>query len=160
MNQPKLKLDLKALANSELMGSLSKHLNTYEKKVKKLVNDFDLKSRDARHKGQLQLDKLANQFKKTRSDLEKRVTGLLHAEGQRLNQGVSELFNYLKSIAKNEKLEKKPLSSYKQQKVSKASGDVSSTRKSSPKKTRVKKSVAVPVVDTSLSSSGPGSIAG
>ena len=157
MKPSMLKLDLKAIANSELVGNLSKHLTAYEKKVKELVNDFDLKSRDARAKGQRQLDKLAGQFKKTRTELEKRVTGLLHIEGQRLNQGVSELFNYLKNIAKNEKLDMKPSSSKK--KTTKAANGSYTAKKTSTKRKSIKKPGAM-AKRSSASSAGHDAVAG
>lgn len=154
MNQPKLKLDLKKLANSELVANLSKHLTTYEKRVKGLVSEFDLKSRDARQKGQEQIDKLAGQFKRSRNELEKRVSSLLHQEGQRLNQGVNDLFNYLKSIAKSEKLGKKSAAPTKK-KASK--GDASSaTKKNATRKPRGRKEshVAASATGTAASPAG------
>src|SRR5580765_6397819 len=99
LNPEKLRSELKRLANSELVSGISKQLNVYEKKVKDLVNNFDTKSREARGKSREQLDKFATQLKRTRTDVEKRVRDLLTQEGQRLNKGMGELVNYLKSMA-------------------------------------------------------------
>ncbi len=152
MPQPKLKLDLKKLAESELAQSLSRHLNSYEVRVKRLVKDFDVKSREARDKGQKQLDKFAGQLKRTRTGLEKRVSTLYHHESQRLNQGVNELFNYLKSIAKSEKLIARAPSSPKKKSRANAS-DTSTAKKSSTKK-RTKKSGSSDSLHSSKHSSG------
>jgi hypothetical protein len=108
MTQPKLKLDLKKLSKSELVENLSRHLSAYEDRWKKVLRDFDVKSRDARDRSREQWDKFSRQLKDRRVELEKRVTNTFQVESKRLsrqiNQGANELFNYLKSIAKNEKL--------------------------------------------------------
>ena len=125
----KLKLDLKRLANSALANNLTKHLNEYESKVKEMVHGFDLKSRHAREKSRKRLDEFAKQLKRTRGDLEKRVSALVSQEGIRLNKRVGELFNYLKSVAGNEKLSFRAAPSKK-----KKTKSASKTKKSSPKK--------------------------
>jgi hypothetical protein len=91
--ESKLKIDLKRLADSALANNLSKHLNEYEAKVKEMVRDFDLKSREARDKSRERLDRFLAQLKQTRGDLEKKVTDIAHVEGERLNKRVSELVN-------------------------------------------------------------------
>ena len=132
--QEKLKLDLKRLANSALANNLSKHLNEYESKVKEMVHGFDLKSRYAREKSRKRLDEFAKQLKKTRGDLEKRVSTLVNQEGVRLNKRVTELFNYLKSVAGNEKIGLRAAPS-KKKKASKASTQsANKTKKTSSKK--------------------------
>jgi len=102
MSEARFKLDLKQLANSALVHNLSEHLTQYEKQVKKLVHEFDLRSRDAREKSRVKLDRFANQIKRTRADLEKRVTGLLHLEGKRINEGLTNVLEYLKNVTQTE----------------------------------------------------------
>ena len=134
MTQPKLKLDLKNLSKKELVENLSKHLTAYEERWKQLMKEFDVKSRDARERSRTQWERFSKQIRDRRSELEKRVTDLFQQETQKLsrqiNQGANELFNYLKSIAKNEKLEAKstPKSGVKK-KGSRASGDVQASGK-------------------------------
>jgi hypothetical protein len=142
-NNPKLKLDLKKLANSELALSLARHLDGYEKRVKEFVKEFDVKSRDARTKGQKQLDKFAGQLKRTRTDLEKRVATLFHEESRQLNQRVNELVNYLKRVTKSEKLKPESSSSKKKETAKAQSSDSPKTvKKTTARKTKAKKSTA------------------
>ena len=133
------KLDLKKLANSELVGSLTKHLTQYEGKLKKLLNEFDLKSREARSKGQKQIDKVSQQFRQTRGDLEKRVTNLLHQEGKRLNEGVNDLVNYLKSVAKSEKLVMKASATKRKPSKGQGGDHGTSAKRAQPRKPRARK---------------------
>jgi methyl-accepting chemotaxis protein len=103
----KTNLSLKDLVQSQLknaawLGDLSQHLNEYEKRLKSVVKDLDLKSRDARDKSRKQLDTFTKQLKKTRTDLEKRVKSLVNQEAKRLNEGFNELVTYLKSLSVNE----------------------------------------------------------
>lgn len=99
----KLKIDLKQLFTSQQVENLSKHLTTYEKRVKELVKELDLKSRDARDKSKERLAHFTSQVRKTSTDIEKNVKDLLNQEGKVLNQKVTELVTYLKSLASNEK---------------------------------------------------------
>lgn len=117
--QAKLREDLKRLASS------------YEDRVRKMVHDFDLKSREARENSLKQFDKFAVQLRKTRGNVEKRVTALLNEEGKRLNEAVTELFQYLKSMSKDEKIAQKGAS---KKKPSKARLSETGTKKRSRKK--------------------------
>lgn len=107
MLQTKLRSDLKRIANSALVGNLSKQFNLYEDRVKKFVKDFDLRSQEARQRSRHQIDQFTNHLQKTRKQVEKRVTNVIEKEGKRLNGRATVLFNYLKSMAKNEKLAQK-----------------------------------------------------
>jgi len=104
MLQDILKADLKKIANSTVVSNLSKQFNQYEHRVKKFVNEFDLRSREARDRSRQQIDQFTTQLQKTRKQVEKRVTQVIEKEGKRLNGRATELFNYLKSVAKSEKL--------------------------------------------------------
>lgn len=97
-------IDIKGLLDSRWVQGVSKQVNTYEKKVKGLVKDLDLKTRDAREKSQKQLDRFTVQIKKTRGQLEARVVEVVNQEAARLNKGFVELVTYLKSLANNETL--------------------------------------------------------
>jgi hypothetical protein len=101
-NLPKQLVDIKGLLKSQWVSGLSKHLNTYEKKVKELVHELDLKSRDARDKSRKQLDQFTQQLRKTRTDVERKVLTIVNQESQRLNKGLAELVVYLRSVAQNE----------------------------------------------------------
>lgn len=102
MVQERLKSDWKKIAASPWMATLSKQFNYYEGKVKSLVHEFDLKSQVARIKGKKQINKFSAQLKKTRKEVEKKVTKLLNEEGHLINDKVSELVDYLKSMAQEE----------------------------------------------------------
>jgi hypothetical protein len=110
MVKEKLNLDLKKLSKSHLLENLSQHLNGYEKRVRSLVRDFDLRSRDAREKSREQLDRFADRLREARGNVETKVAAVLNQEGQRLNKGVQELLNYLKTASKSEKLSPKVVS--------------------------------------------------
>ncbi len=95
-----------SLRNSDWLQGVSKQWTGYEKRLKSVVQDLDLKSRDARDKSRKQLDAFAHQLQKTRVDVEKKVTHLINYEAGRINQGFNELVTYLKSLSLNEKLAK------------------------------------------------------
>lgn len=107
MLKQKINLDLKKLSKNQLLENLSQHLNGYEKRVRTLVKDFDLRSRDAREKSKHQLDLFAERLREARGNVETKVAAVLNQEGQRLNKGVQELLNYLKTASKSEKLSAK-----------------------------------------------------
>jgi len=102
--QSKIKSDLKRWANSDFVRNLSRHFSDYEVRVKEVVRDFDLRSRDAREKSRQQIDKIAEQIKRTRSKVEEKVSTILNSEGQRLNGRVKQVFNYIRAIAQSEKI--------------------------------------------------------
>lgn len=103
-------IDFKNFIQSEKFSQFTKgistnitsHLGTYEKRVRAMVKDLDLKSRDARSKSREQLDRFASQLKTTRTQLEKRVVTLVNFEADRLNKGLNELVGYLKTLSKQE----------------------------------------------------------
>lgn len=130
MLQTRLKTDLKRLTNSPVVGNLSKQFSAYEEKVRRFVRDFDLKSREARDTGRRRLDEFTTQLRHRRGEVEKKMTRLLNEEGKRLNQRVGELVNYLKSLAKNEKLKVKGKSTAPKRKASKAKSDSAKPKRS------------------------------
>lgn len=102
--QSRIRSDLKRWASSDFVRGLSRQFSDYEVRVKEVVRDFDLRSRDAREKSRDQIEKFAKQLKKTRAKVEGQVNTLLSTEGHKLNGRVRQVFNYLKTIAQNEKL--------------------------------------------------------
>lgn len=131
----KFKVDLKQWMNGSQVENLSRHLTDYEKRVKALVKDLNLKSRDARDKSKVQLDRFTSQVRKTRAEVEKNVKGVLQQEGKVLNQKLNDLVGYLKSLALNEKNEKKaaPVDTAKP-KAAKAGKKTAGTRRARAKK--------------------------
>ena len=95
--QAKLKADLKRLVDTQV-SQLTRQLNTYEKKLRGAVKDFEFKSREARDKSRTRLDQVTGQLRDARNELEKKVA--------QLNRGAGDLLNYLKSITKSEKMAK------------------------------------------------------
>lgn len=129
MAQRNLMVDLKGILQSEFVSGISKQLNVYEKKVKELVKDLNLRSVEAREKSRQQLDLFAEQIKKTRDEVEKKVVTVVNLETQRLNKGVTDLVSYLKTVAKHEKTAAKTVS----KKSTKAKAPTKSTNKSGAK---------------------------
>ena len=140
--RPKLKRELKKISDSlpekiaqgsDLLGNFSKQLTQYEKKAMNLVKDIESKGREARTMGQKKLDKLMNQLQTTRTTVEKRVGSLVEIEKKRINSGVNDLLNYLKSTAKNEKITPKKMASPKKKATKAVSGGKSKTKKRTAK---------------------------
>ncbi len=143
-----------SLRNSDFLHGISKQWTSYEKRVKSLVKDLDLKSRDARDKSRKQLDVFANQLQKTKVDVEKKVVSLVNYEAGRLNQGFNELVTYLKSLSTNEKLAK-PATKGKSKAKSPAKRAPSSKGKKSTGRAQVVSSRKSDSSRSSISSSGP-----
>lgn len=97
-------IDFKEVLKSPWVNRVSKQVATYEKRLRVLVNDLDLKSREAREKSKQRLDEFQTQVKRTRSDVEKRVVTLVNEEAVRLNKHFADVLSYLKSLANREKL--------------------------------------------------------
>jgi hypothetical protein len=92
----------RANKGAELLGHFTQQLNSYEIKVKNLVKDFDLKSREARKKSEERLEKFLSQVKKTRKELEKTVVDLVHDERKVLNAKIDNLLSFLHKMKKAE----------------------------------------------------------
>lgn len=102
MGNRNLKIDLKQLLKSDVVNNLTQHLNGYETKVRKLVEELNLKSLEARTKSKKQLDHFSEQIKKTRSDVERKVLTIVNQEAHRLNRRLTDLVDYLDTVAKKE----------------------------------------------------------
>ena len=104
-----IKTDLKKISNHlpdgahTILNQVSKQLNDYESRVKTFVQDMDLKSRDARVRSRKHLDQLVTQIRKTRINLESRISEVVNSEGKRLNEKVNEVLKRLVLTAKAEK---------------------------------------------------------
>lgn len=98
----RVKSELKRFLNAKQVQELSRQLDTYEKRVREAVKQFDVKGREARKSGQEQLDKFAVQVKKTGQELERQLKTFMNQEGKTLNKGLNELFTYFKSIRQSE----------------------------------------------------------
>ncbi len=95
-----LNIDLKKLSKESLksVDQLSKQFVSYEKRVKKLVHEMDVSTRDARKQGRERLDSFLQELRDRRDALEQKVSELVHLEGKRINEGVNELVAYLKQL--------------------------------------------------------------
>lgn len=98
MLEQKLKAEIKKLSNSQVGQVLSEQLKTYEKKLKTLVDDLNVRGRDARDKSKKQLETLADQLKHSRSDLERKILTTLNKEAKRLNKNFQDLFTYIEKL--------------------------------------------------------------
>lgn len=122
---------------SNVVGDISKTLNSYEKKAKQLVGKFNLKSQQTRAKSKKQLEQFSKQLQRTRNEVEKTVRKLLDSEAKILTQGYSELIAQIKSLAEAETKTKTKSSKTKAAKPKAAAAPkkkASSKAKSTPKK--------------------------
>jgi TolA-binding protein len=96
-------IDLKKLSQESLksVDQLSKQFAAYEKRLKTLVHDMDVQTRDARKQGRDRLDRFLDELRGRRDVLEKRVTELVSTESKRIHEGVNELVTYLKVLRAN-----------------------------------------------------------
>lgn len=133
MFQERLMADIKKFVNSPFAKSLSKQFVTYEGKVKKLMHEFDIKSQPARVRGRKQIDKFTKQLRKTRTEIEKKVSSLVNREVQDLNGRITDLVRYLKAVA----LKETPSSSQKGRKSKCAPGARKTAVKMGKKKLNV-----------------------
>jgi len=83
----------------DIVKNISKRVNTYEKRVRGLVDDLDLSSFDAKVEGRKQLNKFQKQLKQTRRDLEGRVGDVIQKESKRINTRYNELVSILKTLS-------------------------------------------------------------
>jgi uncharacterized membrane protein YgcG len=112
--------ELKKLLHSDQIQALSQQLQTYEKKVREAVKEFDLRSRDARQKGQEKLGVFTSDLKKTRTRLESQFRIFLDKEKVNLNKGLQDLMAYLKTLSQTEITHQKRTSKKSTSSVSKA----------------------------------------
>ncbi len=131
----RVKSELKRFLNAKQVQELSRQLDTYEKRVREAVKQFDVKGREARTKGQEQLDKFAEQVKKTGQDLERQLKAFMSQEGKQLNKGLNELFTYFKGIRQSE-TPKRAVKTAAKKTVKKASKSSATVRKSAKKAVR------------------------
>lgn len=96
-----LKVDLREL-RKQLVDPVSKQLNHYERRARKLAKEFDLRSKEGRTKGRQTVDEFVSHLNDTRGNFEKRVRDLVDAESKRLNKRVNDLFKSLKTMARTE----------------------------------------------------------
>jgi hypothetical protein len=96
-------IDFKKLSQESLkaVDQLSKQFVAYEKRLKTLVHDMDVQTRDARKQGRDRLDRFLDELRSRRNALEKRVTELVSTESKRIQEGVNELVTYLKVLRAN-----------------------------------------------------------
>ena len=99
---PNLRVDLKKLSKLPVLNHFSDQLTGYESRLKGIVKDLDLRSKGAREKSRRKLDKFAGQIRKTRSEVEKQVIKIVNREGKKLNNGLTHILEYLRSVAVTE----------------------------------------------------------
>mgnify|MGYP003395825186 FL=1 len=89
MHLPNLKVDLKKLKGLPVLNHFSEQLDGYENRLKGIVRDLDLRSKDARLKSRKKLDAFTGQLKRTRTDMEKQVLKIVTREGKKINNGLN-----------------------------------------------------------------------
>lgn len=102
MVAPKLRSDLKKLAQIKSIDQLKKQLVGYEKRVLEIVRDVDLKGREARRKGEQKINQFAEQLRRQSTGIEKQVRVLVAKERERLNEGIFELVTQLRKLSGSE----------------------------------------------------------
>ncbi len=91
--------DLKKFVGDDFTKNLKTTFTTYEKKVQELVKDLDVKGKEAKKKGEVQIDKWVKQLKRSRTDIEKRVTLLVNTEADKLSKQLGEVVKNLRGIS-------------------------------------------------------------
>lgn len=96
-------IDLKKLSqeSQKSVEQLTKQFAAYEKRVKGLVHEMDVSTRDARKQGRERLDRFLEDLRGRRGLLEKKVTELVSSESKKIQEGVNELVAYLKVLRAN-----------------------------------------------------------
>ncbi|MEZ4752656.1 MAG: hypothetical protein R3B54_19075 [Bdellovibrionota bacterium] len=100
--------EIQKVANSKFLKEFSKQLNGYEKKVRDVVRDFNLRSQEARSKSKKQMDQFTKRLNKTRKDVEKTLKSLINEESRLLNKSFNELVSHLKELSEQESAKKAP----------------------------------------------------
>lgn len=119
-----LQKEIQKVANSKFLKEFSKQLNGYEKRVKEVVRDFNLRSQEARKKSKKQMDQFTKRLNKTRKDVEKTLKSLINEESRLLNKSFNELVSHLKDLSEQDE---------------KAAAKASAPKKRAKKKTAPKK---------------------
>ncbi len=131
----------KKWVETDLSKNLKSTLTTYEKKVQGLASDLELKGKEARKKGEVHLDKWVKNLKKSRADVEKRVSTLVNAEAVKLSKSFSEMLKNLRAAAKSaapEVVKAKPSKGTAKKKASKSQAPESAAVKGRKPKVRTK----------------------
>ena len=100
--------DLKKFVGDDFTKNLKTTFNTYEKKVQDIVKDIDVKGKEAKKKGEVQIDKWVKQLKKSRTEIEKRVSVLVNDEAKKLSKSFGEVVKNLRGISAAEMSATKP----------------------------------------------------
>lgn len=94
----------KKWVETDLSKNLKSTLTTYEQKVQGVVKDLDLRSKKARKKGEVHFDKWVKQLKRSRTDVEKRITTLVNGEATKLTRTFNDVMKNLRSLSHAEKM--------------------------------------------------------
>ena len=137
----------KKWVETDLSKNLKSTLNTYEKKVQGLASDLELKGKEARKKGEVHLEKWVKNLKRSRANVEKRVSTLVNAEAVKLSKSFSEMLKNLRAAAKKAapeviKTKVKPSSSKKKAPKSAATQSAAVKSKKSKLVTKAKNGIS------------------
>lgn len=97
----------KKWVETDLSKNLKSTLNTYEQKVQGVVKDLDLRGKKARKKGEVHLEKWVKQLKRSRTDVEKRITTLVNGEATKLTRTFNDVMKNLRALSHSDKTDQK-----------------------------------------------------
>jgi len=107
MRKMNLAAELKRLSNAQAIKQFSKQMMDYEKRVRTLMKDFNLRGQEARKNGKVQIDEFVRQLKKNRVRVEKKVLTVINQEAKNVNKRCQKLLNNLKNLAEKEQQPRK-----------------------------------------------------
>ena len=113
-------------------------VHVYEQKVQDVVKDFDLRGKEARKKGEKQLDKWMSQLKTSRTTLEKKISTLVNTEGAKLSKAFNELVKNVKKAETVVKAKAKPMAKTASKVTASASASKKKAKSAAPKAKKVK----------------------
>lgn len=94
--------ELQKLANTTLGKQIGKQLESYDKRLKILVREFNITGQKAQAKSRRHLDQFARRLEATKKQVQKAVQKLLANEGAELNRAYKELRSTLKVLSAKE----------------------------------------------------------
>lgn len=98
---------LSSMIGEKKFNQLSKQISNYEQKLKKVLKDVDLKSRNAQKKGKESLTHLKKQIQTTGTLVEKKIKHIIDDELSQLDKKVHSVVGKIKKIARDTQHTKK-----------------------------------------------------
>lgn len=117
-------------------------IHVYEQKVQDVVKDLDARGKEARKKGEKQLDKWMAQLKVSRDTVEKKISTLVESERTKLTKAFNELVKNVKKAETAVKAKTKPAAKAATKTTASATAPKKKAAKSAPKSKKPRAKVA------------------